>query len=107
MSFDQVCIQGTLKPDGTLELDEKPALSPGRVQVILRVEAVPDLPADDPFWQRMQAIWNSQKTTGRAPRTAEEIDADRRQTRDEWEKHQQAIERLQEERQRSHEGPNG
>ncbi len=28
-------MQATLKPDGTLELDQKPNLPPGRVQVIV------------------------------------------------------------------------
>jgi hypothetical protein len=36
MSLEEVSIAGTLKQDGTLELDEKPALSPGRVTVVLR-----------------------------------------------------------------------
>ncbi|MHB1422448.1 MAG: hypothetical protein ACYC3I_04465 [Gemmataceae bacterium] len=31
-----VILQGTLKPDGTLELDHKPSLAPGRVQVIVQ-----------------------------------------------------------------------
>ena len=36
MSLSEVVIEGTLKPDGTLELDQKPSLSPGRVTVVLR-----------------------------------------------------------------------
>jgi hypothetical protein len=32
----EVIVEGTLKPDGTLELDTKPELSPGRVKVWLR-----------------------------------------------------------------------
>jgi hypothetical protein len=32
-------VQGKLKPDGTLKLDRKPNLSPGRVTVVLRQEA--------------------------------------------------------------------
>jgi prevent-host-death family protein len=38
-----------------------------------------------------------QQATGQVPRTREEIDADIRQTRDEWEDHQLSVERLQEE----------
>jgi hypothetical protein len=30
MSLSEVIIEGTLKPDGTLELDKKPNLTPGR-----------------------------------------------------------------------------
>jgi hypothetical protein len=34
-----VIVDGTLKPDGTLELDEKPALPAGRVKVVLQPES--------------------------------------------------------------------
>ena len=36
MSLNTIVVQGTLKPDGTLELDEKPTLAPGRVHVMLQ-----------------------------------------------------------------------
>ena len=36
MSLNSIVVQGTLKPDGTLELDEKPTLAPGRVHVMLQ-----------------------------------------------------------------------
>jgi hypothetical protein len=29
MSLTEVVVEGTLKPDGTLDLDQKPGLSPG------------------------------------------------------------------------------
>ena len=57
MSLHEVMIEGTLQPDGTLQLDSKPSLLPGRITVVLRQESEPVLPQDDPFWQRMQAIW--------------------------------------------------
>src|SRR5687767_4702544 len=37
MSQTQVEVQGTLQPDGTLVLDEKPNLPPGRVRVLVQV----------------------------------------------------------------------
>lgn len=42
-------IDGTLQADGKLILDEKPALPPGRVRVVLRTlaERLPDLPWSD------------------------------------------------------------
>ena len=46
-----VVIQGVVKPDGTLELQEKVNMPPGRVQVT--VSPLPELPKDDPFWQMM------------------------------------------------------
>ena len=53
MSVSEVILEGTLKPDGTLELDQKPNLTPGRVQVVLRQEAERALPKED-WWQFMQ-----------------------------------------------------
>jgi len=50
MSLTEVVVEGTLKPDGTLELDQKPNLSPGRVTVALRREAeMPSPPHEDWF----------------------------------------------------------
>jgi hypothetical protein len=37
-------VEGTLKPDGTLELDQKPKLSPGRVRVTVETVAEPSRP---------------------------------------------------------------
>ena len=59
MSATHVVVEGTLKPDGSLELDSKPNLPPGRVQLI--VQPLPELPKDDPFWQMMQRIWADRK----------------------------------------------
>ena len=53
MISHEILIEGTLRPDGTLELDGKPNLPPGRVQVILRQEATP-VPAVEGWWEFMQ-----------------------------------------------------
>ncbi len=82
MNASHVILEGTLRPDGTLELDERLKLPAGRVQVI--VQPLPQLPPDDPFWQRMQAIWAGQKARGHTPRSREQIDAEIRALRDEW-----------------------
>ncbi len=94
MSLHEVMIGGTLQADGTLQLDQNPNLSPGRITVVLRQESDPELPRDDPFWQRMQAIWAIPTTTadGGAASLAEV-----QRMRDEWDEHQRAIERLQDE----------
>jgi hypothetical protein len=39
MSHTESVVEGILKPDGTLELDQKPSVSPGRVRVT--VEPLP------------------------------------------------------------------
>ncbi len=36
MNFMETVIGGTIQPDGTLVLDEKPSLPPGRVHVVVR-----------------------------------------------------------------------
>jgi hypothetical protein len=92
-------VQGTLKPDGTLELDEKINLPPGRVQVLV-LQPVPTDPKD-PFWERMEAIWAAQKASGYVPRSAEEIEAERRKMREESEEEMREIERIHEECQRA------
>lgn len=77
MSQIQVVVQGTLRADGTVVLDEKPNLPPGRVQVVVQALAeMPELPQDDPFWQRMQAMWAGQRARGFVPRSQEEVEAE-------------------------------
>ena len=92
MSLQEVLIEGTLQPDGTLQLDRKPNLAPGRITVILRQATAPELPTDDPFWQRMQAIWAT--PIAAADGGANSL-AKLRALREEWDLHQQAIERIQ------------
>jgi hypothetical protein len=94
MHDNAIVIQGTLNPDGTLVLDEKLNLPAGRVRVT--VQPIISL-KDDPFWQTLEKIWADQRARGHVPRTREEIDAEIQELRDEWEEHQQKIERLQEE----------
>jgi hypothetical protein len=38
MGMSEVQVAGTLKADGTVQLDQKPLLAPGRVTVVLRHE---------------------------------------------------------------------
>jgi hypothetical protein len=54
MSTGPIVIEGTVKPDGTLEVAGKVSLPPG--PVLVTIVPLPDLPKDDPFFQRMQAI---------------------------------------------------
>jgi|SRR5208282_3402319 hypothetical protein len=105
MALTETVIEGTLQPDGSLLLDQKPTLLPGRVTVVLRQELEITLPTDDPFWQRMQAIWDAQNAAGHVPRTAEQIEADQREMRQEWDARQDEIELIQMESTRSRRSP--
>jgi hypothetical protein len=74
MSIREIVLGGTLRPDGTLELDRKPELPPGRVQVVLRPapEAAP--PAED-WWQFMQRARKDLEVSGASFMTEEELSA--------------------------------
>ena len=91
MSMPAVTLEAVIKPDGTPELSERIALPPGRVQVTIAL--VPELSPSDPFWQQMQATWAAQRARGHVPRSAQEVKAERRAVRDEWEDRMRRIER--------------
>lgn len=97
MNSHSVVVEGILKPDGSLEVSEKLSLPAGRVQVI--VQPLPELPDDDPFWQRMKAIWAGQKARGHIARGPEQVEAERQALREDWEERAQLLEREQEDRQ--------
>jgi hypothetical protein len=102
MTATSVEVQGTLRPDGTLVLDHKPDLPPGRVRVT--VQPLLD-PTQTPVWQVLERIWADQQARGHIPRSREEIDADIAAVRQEDEERMQAIERLHEEGQRAPQQP--
>ena len=45
--WKETVTEGTLKPDGTLELDQKPNLPSGRVKLVLRQAASPQPMLED------------------------------------------------------------
>jgi hypothetical protein len=93
MTTKAVEIQGTLREDGTLVLDDKPNLPPGRVCVTLQ----PVDPTQTDVWQVLERIWAGQRARGHVPRTREEIDAELETARQEDEERSQALERVHEE----------
>jgi hypothetical protein len=102
MSETQIVVEGALQSDGTLVLDEKPNLPPGRVRVTMQAMPEPIRPEDDSL-VRLQKIWAAQDARGYVPRTREEVDAEINQLRDEAEEEMQAVERLYEECERARE----
>jgi len=77
MSTFEIVVDGTLRPDGTIELDAKPRLPPGRVQVVLRTEspqsvtAVPT--ASENWWQFMQRTRRELEASGSSFMTEDEV----------------------------------
>jgi hypothetical protein len=75
MSLTETVIEGTLRPDGTLELDRKPNLSPGRVQVIVQPLSKPS-PAKRGLVEIMDDIRAGQRVRGYQGRTLETTQAE-------------------------------
>jgi len=99
MSDMQIVVEGALQPDGTLVLDEKPNLPPGRVRVTMQA-VPPSAGREDGSLAVLQRIWAAQIARGHVPRSREEVDAEINALRDEAEEEMQAVERLHEECQR-------
>jgi hypothetical protein len=95
MSATHVVVEGTVRPDGSLELDSKLELPPGRVQLI--VQPLLDLPEDDPFWQMMKGIWAARKRAGLTPRDTDEVEEQRRALREDADEEIENAVALQEE----------
>jgi hypothetical protein len=90
MSLSQVVIEGTLKPDGTLELDEKPSLSPGRVTVILQ-PAQTGVSRKRGMAELIDEIHQGQQARGFPGRSTQEIEAGLKEGQDEYEQRMQAT----------------
>ena len=102
MMTNAVEIQGTLQADGTLVLDQRPDLPPGRVRVTVQSADSPEGAANDAVTV-LQRIHAAQARRGHVPRSVEEIDADLADLRDDDER-SRMIERIQEETRRQREG---
>jgi hypothetical protein len=96
MNTSAVVVEGTVQPDGTLEVTQKVDLPAGPVHVTVQ---------PDRFRTMMDSIWAAQRASGRITRTREEIDTEIAALRNDSEEEMQAIERLQEECRRAREQP--
>ncbi len=83
-------VEGTLKPDGTLELDQKPSLSPGRVTVTLQPVQAGSTPRRS-LADIIDQIRQEQQARGFQGRSAEEIEAGLREGEDEYEQRVQTL----------------
>jgi hypothetical protein len=100
MSTTEV-LRGTLRPDGSLELEGKPTLPAGPVRVT--VESLP--PQRESVWTVLDRIWEERKSSGVTPRSREDIDAGVEAMRREWDERDRDIEHLREEIRRTKDDP--
>jgi hypothetical protein len=84
MSAESITIEGTLRPDGTVQLDKPPALPPGRVRVVL--QQIETQATGEGWWDVLGRIREEQRRRGHQGRSKEEIDAEIRALRDEWDR---------------------
>jgi hypothetical protein len=91
VNVSQVLVKGTLKADGSLELDERPSLPPGRVHVIVMPEPVPAVKEDT--WSILERIWRERHEQGMRGRTADEVDVEIKILRNELEEHLEQLDR--------------
>jgi hypothetical protein len=90
MSVDTVIVAGTLKGDGTLELDERPGLAPGRVRVA--IAPAPSHPREQPrrtMLDVLDEIRARQAARGYHGRSIEEMEADEAARRAEDEEYEE------------------
>jgi hypothetical protein len=102
MTTKAIQVQGTLREDGTLVLDEKPNLPPGRVNVLLEPASPAAGDAND-LVSVLERIHAAQARRGHVPRSVEEINASLAEMRDDEER-SRMIEQIQEECRRQREG---
>jgi hypothetical protein len=90
MSLDTVIVMGTLRADGTLELDERPTLAPGRVQVaIVPAQILAAREARQPLLDILDEIRANQTARGYQGRSIEEMKADEAAQRSEDEEYEE------------------
>lgn len=87
MNLTQVVVEGTLNPDGSLEVAEKLGLPPGRVRVTVEVLDEPaSASAGEDWFEYLQRARAEREAAGVRFRTREEIDAEIDAMRDEWDR---------------------
>jgi hypothetical protein len=101
MTSTSVELQGTLREDGTLELDNRPELPPGRVKIVLQPVTASKSESKD-IIEVLKEIHAGQARRGYIPRSLEEINAEIAESRDEGER-ERLYEQVQEECRRERE----
>jgi hypothetical protein len=76
MSAAPIVLQGTVKPDGTLELEQKLQLPPGPVRVVIQPVLAEQHGRQD-WWQTLQTARAILENRGTGFRSQEEIEAER------------------------------
>jgi hypothetical protein len=93
MNTQSLVLHGQIRPDGTLQVEEKVDLPPGPVAVTVQTVLTA---TRKPTLQVLQEIWATREAQGMIGRTAEDIDAEINAMRDEDDSRMHEIESIQE-----------
>ena len=90
-------VWGTVAPDGKIVPERKLRVEPGgRVKITADEEVAEGAaPAKESVWVILERIWADREARGMKRRSREDIDAEIRALREEWDEHQRGIEELQ------------
>jgi hypothetical protein len=92
VSHQQIVLHGHIRPDGTLQIDERVNLPPGPIQVT--VEASSETQTGEDTRSVLKQIQARRLTRGAVARSKEEIDAEINAMRDEDEQRVREIEAI-------------
>jgi hypothetical protein len=104
MSEKRVEVQGTLRPDGTLVLDEKPNLPPGRVKVVLQAVGGPHATPQESLLEYVMRTRREAEARGSHFMNDEEVTAWVEELRAEDDRIEEAYRQMEEERRRKQRG---
>ena len=83
MSRAQVVVRGTLRPDGTLDLADRPALPAGPVEVVISALPMADDARED-WWHYLQRARAELEAAGHRFLTEDEVNASIAELRSSW-----------------------
>jgi hypothetical protein len=100
MNADEVVVRGTLKPDGTLELADKPNLPAGPVEVVIR-PLIPTAKPGEDWWAYLQRARAQLEAAGHRFMTDEEVTAHLEDLRSGDERLEEVYRQIEAERRRA------
>lgn len=99
MTPQEMVLEGTLKPDGTLELEGKLSLPPGRVVVTVRA-AAPVSASDEGWWPSLQRARAALEAAGYPFMNEQEMQAHLDWLREDDDRIERIYQQMQQEREK-------